>query len=322
MLDYVYVAIGLFLLFVAGDALVRGSVSAGLRLNIPAILIGLTIVAFGTSAPELFVTIQASLAGEPEIAVGNVVGSNIANVLLVLGLPALLGPMSDHSASTQRNYLIMLGVTAVAVVMAMTAPLTYWHGVTLLGLLGLFLWSTYLESIQARRSGHDAALEEEVAEEGDPTMPWWKIGGLVLAGLIGLPLGADLTVDSGIVIAQRFGLSEATIGLTLVAIGTSLPELATTLVAAIRGRADVAMGNVIGSNIFNLLCILGIAATLDNLEISADFIALNFTLMSVAALVLLPFIFGGRSIGRITGGVFVALYCGYLVVLLNQSQMA
>lgn len=336
-MEYIYAAAGLLLLFLAGDWLVRGAVSAGLRLHIPVIIIGLTIVAFGTSAPELFVTIQSSLAGEPGIAVGNVVGSNIANVLLVIGLPALLNPLGDNSMETKRNYLIMIGVTFIATLLILYQPLTVWHGIVLLGLLALFLLDTYRSSMASRRAALAAKAERandepdeddepdtefEEISDADPAMPWWKIGAYVLAGMIGLPVGAQLTVDSAIIIAEDAGFSKEVIGLTLVAIGTSLPELATTVMAAVRGRADVAIGNVIGSNIFNLLAILGVASTLDRLTIDASFITWNLPVMVFAALVLAPFIWLHRDVGRFWGGIFVACYVAYIALALQPGGAA
>ncbi len=355
MLDYIQAAFGLLALFLAGDLLVRGAVSAGLRLQIPVIIIGLTIVAFGTSAPELFVTVQASINGTPGIAVGNVVGSNIANVLLVIGLPALLSPLGDSSMETKRNYMIMIGVTFVAVAFVFfhqvetetgfAASLTFWHGLALLSLLALFLYDTYRSSVSSRAEAdaelgaaahldapsapreavaaempHDVEFEE--ISDADPNMPVWKIAGLILIGIVGLPLGAWLTVDSATRIAASAGLSDELIGLTLVAIGTSLPELATTVMAAVRGRADVAIGNVIGSNIFNLLAILGVAAMLDDLSVPMAFVQTNFLVMVLSSLALAPFIWLNRDVGRLWGGVFVFFYVAYVAFLLQPPATA
>ena len=323
-MDFVLACVGLFLLFFAGDLLVRGAVSLGLRLQIPAIVIGLTIVAFGTSAPELFVTVQASIQGVPGIAIGNVVGSNIANVLLVIGLPALLSPMGDSSIETKRNYLIMMGVTVIAVSLATFQPLTSFEGGLLLGLLALFLFDTY-RTTQANRAKAMAEGEEvedhdiEEISDADPKMPGWKIALLIGAGMIGLPIGSDLTVSAAKNIAVSAGFSPEAIGLTLVAIGTSLPELATTVMAAVRGRADVAIGNVIGSNIFNLLAILGVAATLDNIHIPDEFFSMNFPVMVLSSLALAPFIWLNRDVGRLWGGVFVSIYVVYIAIVLNPS---
>lgn len=317
--DFVQAAIGLALLFVAGDLLVRGAVSAGLRYGVPAILIGLTIVAFGTSAPELFVTIKASIQEAPGIAIGNVVGSNIANVLLVVGLPALLRPLGDHSPETRRNYVIMIGVTVIAVVLCMVPPLTWWQSALLLGGLVLFLLDTYRCAMAARRAGEDCTPGLEEIEDADPTLPMWKMVGLILLGFVGLPLGADLAVSAGRNIAVSYGVSDEAIGLTLIALGTSLPELATTLMAAVRGRADIAIGNVIGSNVFNLLCILGVASALDEIHVPEAFLSMNLWVMLLSALALAPFIWMRADVGRLAGGVFVAAYVAYTVLVLQPQ---
>ncbi|MEO1292649.1 MAG: calcium/sodium antiporter [Pseudomonadota bacterium] len=315
LLDFIEVAIGLVLLFAAGDLLVRGAVSAGLRLSIPPILIGLTIVAFGTSAPELLVTIKAAMEGVPGLAVGNVIGSNIANVLLVIGLPALLAPMGDHSAETRRNYLIMMLVTVVGVGLFYSSPLSLWQGVLLLTLLGLFLFDTYRTAMTSRAGGGEP-LEADDLDDGDPEMPNWKIFGLIGFGIVGLPVGAELAVDGARNIALDFGVSDEAIGLTLIALGTSLPELATTIMAALRSRADVAIGNVIGSNVFNILCILGVAAVLSDIDIAPEFLSLNVWVMLGASAALAPFVLMRRNVNALTGSVFVAAYVAYVAVVL------
>lgn len=321
--DLAQVAAGLVLLLVAGDLLVRGAISAGLKLRVPAIIIGLTIVAFGTSAPELFVTVQASLEGAPGLAVGNVIGSNIANVLLVLGLPALLSPIGDHSNETKRNYEIMMGVTLVTVGLCMFTPLTWWQGALLLAMLVGFLLYNYRSAMSARSAGAaEPCADMDELEDGDPSMPSWKIGALILGGLIGLPIGADFIVDGARGIALSFGVSDTAIGLTLVALGTSLPELSTTMMAAMRGRADVAIGNVIGSNVFNLLCILGVAASMGAIEIDAETFRLNLLFMIVTAAALAPFVWLRYSLGKVTGGAFVAAYAIYVSLAMAAGANA
>lgn len=321
--DLAQVAAGLVLLLVAGDMLVRGAISAGLKLRVPAIIIGLTIVAFGTSAPELFVTIQATLEGAPGIAVGNVIGSNIANVLLVLGVPALLAPISDHSDTTKRNYEIMMGVTLVTVALCMFSPLTWWQGALLLAMLGGFLIYNYRCALTARSaSGGEPGADMEELEDGDPSLPNWKVAALIIGGLIGLPIGADFIVAGAQGVARDFGVSEEAIGLTLVALGTSLPELATTIMAAMRGRADVAIGNVIGSNVFNLLCILGVAASMGAIEIPAETFRMNLLIMIAAAAALAPFVWLRYNLGKVTGGAFVVAYALYVSLAMATGANA
>lgn len=316
-MEFVQAAVGLMLLLAAGDLLVRGSVSAGVKLGIPPMIVGLTIVAFGTSAPELVVTIEASMAGVPELALGNVIGSNIANVLLVLGLPALLAPLGDHSSETRRNYVIMMLVTVVGVGLCYNAPLTWWQGALLLSLLAVFLLDTYRCAMTARATSGDSCAEE--LEDADPNMPNWKIAALIGLGVVGLPVGGDLTIDAARVIATDYGVSDEAIGLTLVALGTSLPELATTVMAAYRGRADVAIGNVIGSNVFNILCILGVAASLDEITVPQEFLTMNLWVMLASALALAPFVLTRHKVNRLAGGAFVAAYVAYIMVVLAPT---
>lgn len=306
--DLLLAGLGLILLVVAGDALVRGAVNLALRLGIPPLVVGLTVVAFGTSAPELLVSIQAVLRDAPGIALGNVVGSNIANILLVLGLPALISVIHSSQTDTRESYVTMLLASALFIGLAFVGVLTWWSGLVLLAGLGLMLWQSY-RSAMAHRAG---AADVEGAVLG---MAGWKIAALLVAGLIGLPIGADLLVDASVNIARDLGISETVIGLTLVAVGTSLPELATSVIAAIRRSADVALGNVIGSNLFNLLGIIGVTSLVAPVPVAPEFLSYDLWVMLGTALLLAPFVLFGRDIGRGTGVLFVALYVAYAVSL-------
>ena len=229
--------LGLAILLIAGDLLVRGAVNASLRLGVPALIVSLTIVAFGTSAPELLISIDAVMAGVPGLALGNVVGSNTANILLVLGLPALISRLHTAEFDTRRIYVTMLAITLLFIALCFFAPLVRVHGVVLLAILAGVLWSQARAALAARRSA-----EEGEVEGADASIRGWQIALYLLLGVIGLPLGAGLFVDSAVEIAEAFGVSDSAIGLTLVALGTSLPELATTVMAAIRRQAEVAAG--------------------------------------------------------------------------------
>ncbi len=312
--EFALAGLGLVILLLAGDVLVKGAVNLSLRLGIPALIVSLTIVAFGTSAPELLISIKSILDGVPGLAMGNVVGSNTANVLLVLGVPALISGL--HAASdTRRTYVVMLFGSILFIALAFMGPFTWWHGLILLSLLAYVLVDA-ARTARAHRKAVNGADETEDLEEADPDMPWWRIGLYLLLGLIGLPLGADLLVDSSIAIATEFGVSETVIGLTLVAIGTSLPELATTVMAAIRRHADVALGNVIGSNMFNLLAIIGISSLVGPIPVEPGLLKFDIWVMLAASLVLAPIVFLRWSMGRVVGIVFTALYVGYIVMLL------
>lgn len=305
--------LGLVILVLAGDALVRGAVNLALRLGISALVVSLTVVAFGTSAPELLVSIQAVLGDAPGLALGNVVGSNIANVLLVLGLPAIISCLDPSVSDTRKNYIFMLCASLVFVVLAFLGPFVWWHGLILLAVFALILGD------QIRHAFTGDAPEElpEELEEADPSMPYWKIGMYLGLGLIGLPLGADLLIDSATEIARAFGVSEVVIGLTLVALGTSLPELATSVMAALRKHADVALGNVIGSNIFNLVFIFGVAPWFGAIPVDGEFLRFDLWVMLGTSLILLPFVFFRWRMGRAVGLLFVALYIGYVSFLLH-----
>jgi cation:H+ antiporter len=312
--EFALAGLGLVILLLAGDVLVKGAVNLSLRLGIPALIVSLTIVAFGTSAPELLISIKSILDGVPGLAMGNVVGSNTANILLVLGVPAIISGL--HAASdTRRTYIMMIAGTVLFIALAFVGPFTWWHGLILLSLLAYVLFDA-ARSAQAHRAEANGAPVDDDLEEADPDMPWWRIGLYLLLGLIGLPLGADLLVDSSVAIATEYGVSETVIGLTLVAIGTSLPELATTVMAAIRKHADVALGNVIGSNMFNLLAIIGISTFVGPIPVDAGILRFDIWVMLAASLVLAPFVFYRWSMGRGVGLVFTALYVGYIVMLL------
>ncbi len=312
-MDFLIAALGLTILLLAGDVLVRGAVNLSLRLGVPALIVSLTIVAFGTSAPELLIAISAIEDDVPGLALGNVVGSNTANILLVLGIPALIAGLHTSICDTRKTYVMMLVASVIFIVLCNLGPLTWMHGLVLLGAFGFVLWDQFKEAMAHR----NATNGDEEPEGADPEMGGWKIATFLVLGLIGLPLGADLLVDSSVSIARTFGVEEEIIGLTLVAIGTSLPELATTVMAAIRKQADVALGNVIGSNMFNLLFIMGIASFVGAIPVDDMFLRYDVWVMLAASLALIPFVFTSRlDLTRGVGVVFSCLYVLYLVTLL------
>ncbi len=309
------VVIGLVILLLAGDALVKGAVNLSLRIGIPALIVSLTVVAFGTSAPELLISIKAAMENVPGIALGNVVGSNTANVLLVLGIPALLAVMHTSECDTRKSYVIMLASSVLFIALAFRGVFDWTAGIVLLVVLAVILGDAMREALAHRRAGKDADDEEE-PEGADPDMPWWKIILYLALGLVGLPLGADLLVDSAVEIATIFGVSDTVIGLTLVALGTSLPELATTVMAALRRQADVALGNVIGSNMFNLLAIIGVASLIAPIPVDPEFLRFDLWVMLGASLLIFPLVFLARDLTRIWGVVLSALYLGYIALVI------
>jgi cation:H+ antiporter len=313
---FAYATLGLIILLLAGDALVKGAVNLSLRLGVPALIVSLTIVAFGTSAPELLISVKAALDGVPGIALGNVIGSNTANVLLVLGIPALIAVMHTSAHDTRSSYRQMLVGTVLFIALAWRGVFDLWAGIVLLAGLVVMLWSAFRAAQDHMRAGQaDPELEEP--EGADPDMPGWRIAIYLALGLVGLPLGADLLVDSATEIAQMFGVPDTVIGLTLVALGTSLPELATTVMAAIRRQADVAIGNVIGSNMFNLLGIIGIASLIAPMPVDPALLRFDLWVMLAASVLLVPFVFFGRDVTRIWGVALTALYVAYVGIVLT-----
>ena len=311
-------ALGLVILLFAGDALVKGAVNLALRIGIPALIVSLTIVAFGTSAPELLISVKAALNGVPGIAMGNVVGSNTANILLVLGIPALIAVMHTAEHDTRKSFVVMIAASLLFIALAFRGVFDWISGVILLGALALALADMFRDARKHKAAatlvaeGIDDSDDLDELEGADPDMPWWKIILFLVLGLAGLPLGADILVDSATVIARTFGISETVIGLTLVAVGTSMPELATTVMAAIRRQADVALGNVIGSHFFNLLGIIGVASLVAPIPVDQQFLTLDLWVMLAASLLLIPFVFLRQNIGRVWGGILIVLYVAYV----------
>lgn len=314
ILDVISLLGGLVVLLIAGDLLVRGAVGLAVKFGIPPMVTGLTIVAFGTSAPELLVSLDSALQGLGGIALGNVVGSNIANILLVLGLPSVFMATCVKEEGLLRNTAVMIVLTLIFIALAMTGQLGRMSGVVLLVLLGIFLYDQYRRAM-AHRKGAANDNEAEPSELDDAPKSLWVAIGLTLAGLIGLPIGAELTVNGAVATARLLGVSDTTIALTVIAIGTSLPELAATLMAAIRGKAGVGLGNVIGSNIFNLLAIVGITAVVIPIEVPGEMILFDVWVMLAAALLLAAFAIAKNPIGRLAGGAMTALYVVYIALV-------
>ncbi len=314
-----YASLGLILLLLAGDALVRGAVNLSLRLGVPALIVSLTIVAFGTSAPELLIAIQAIIDGVPGLAMGNVVGSNTANVLLVLGVPALISGLDTSTCETRRNFTHMLAATLLFIALAFSGVITWMQGSVLLAGLGLMLGSAFGEAKNHRRKARAEAEELADVEGADPDMPGWRIAMFLVLGMIGLPLGAGLLVDASTNIARHFGVSETIIGLTLVALGTSLPELATTVMAALRNQAEVAIGNVIGSNMFNLLAIVGVASFVGPIPVEPGILRFDIWVMLASSLLLAPFVFFKWHMGRTLGLVLTSLYVVYIMTVIGSQ---
>ena len=307
-----FVVLGLVTLLLAGDFLVRAAVNLALRLGISALVVSLTVVAFGTSAPELLIVLSAMADDAPGLAMGNIVGSNTANILLVLGLPALAAGLYTTGFDTKKAFIFMILATVLFIALAFMGPFSWWHGGLMLAVLAAIL----LDQAWTVRRVSRVAVATEDLNGVDTSMPGWKITLYLLFGLVGLPLGAKVLVVNAEIIAREFGVPETAIGLTLIAVGTSLPELATTTVAAIRRQADVALGNVIGSNMFNLLAIIGIAALVGPIPVADEFLRFDLWVMLAASFLLIPFVFFRRNITRIWGAALTLLYMAYLLLVL------
>ena len=312
--DALMATLGLVILLLAGDALVKGAVNLALRIGVPALLVSLTIVAFGTSAPELLISIAAIADDAAGIALGNVVGSNTANILLVLGVPALICGLDTEGCETRKTYAMMMAGSVLFIVLAFQGPFVWWHGAILLAGLALVLGDAFRTARGHRRDALAAEAAEEL-EEADDEMPGWKVGLFLVLGLVGLPLGADILVDSAVSIAATLGVPDTVIGLTLIAIGTSLPELATTVMAALRRQADVALGNVIGSNMFNLLAIIGISSFVGAIPVDPAVLRFDLWVMLGASALLAPFVFLHWRMGRAWGVALTGAYLGYLYLV-------
>lgn len=313
---FLLLAIGLVVLIVAGDIMVRGAAALARHWGVPALIVGLTIVAFGTSAPELVVGVQAALIGQGDLAAGNVVGSNIANVLLALGLPALILAIPTNMAGVARNSFIALFAAILFVFLALvSSPLGTWQGAILFG--GIILYLCYMFLLA--KTGADDPILEEMTEidEGVDGLPTnvWKSAIYVILGVAGLIGGGSLIVNNAVLIAAGFGISETIIGLTIVAIGTSLPEIATVVVATYRGHPEVAIGGVLGSNVFNIFAVMGASAMAGPIFIDSTLKVFDFWVMLITSLVLLAFVLTRQPIGRKTGVIFTLSYVAYMLVV-------
>jgi len=317
---------GIVVLLTGGDILVRGATALASKAGVPPLLVGLTIVAFGTSAPEMVVSAAAAVEGAPGLAIGNIVGSNIANVLLVLGLPALLAPIASTATGVKRNAFIALGFTALFIALCLDGALSLMDGAILAA--GIVGYVSFL-ALTAKAHADDPMIAELTDIEHMDGLPAKApmVALFLLGGLVMLPIGAQLIVDGGVGIAALFNVPDAVIGLTILAFGTSLPELATALVAALRKQADVAIGNVVGSNIFNISAVGGITglaasfATGQPAPVSDQFIQLDFWVMTAAALAILAFALFRRPIGRVSGLVMTLAYVSYIALLVLRNPL-
>lgn len=316
---FLMAAVGLVLLLFSADFMVRGAVGIARRLGLSPLIIGLTVVAIGTSAPELVTTLTATLDGAPDLALGNVIGSNLANMLLILGVAALMRPVACAPRVIARDGTMVLAATALFVLFAMSGQFDLWQGLILLAALVIYLGWTY----RAERATEAESLHAREVEEvtGVPERAW-RASLFLFGGLVGTIVGAKLLVDGGVSVAESLGVSKTVIGLTLVAIGTSLPELAIVVVASLRGHSDVALGNVLGSNIFNLLGITGVVAVITPLSVAPSLLEFDIWLLLAVTALLLPLMLTGSKLSRREGALLLVLYGGFLALQSESIRSA
>lgn len=312
--DIAYLVAGAVLLFGGGEFLVRGSVAIATRYGISKLVVGLVIVGFGTSAPELLVSVQAALSGSPDISVGNVVGSNIANVLLIVGAAGLIAPVANSDPAIRRDLIMMVAASLIAVALFLTGNIGRLAGAGLLAVLAIYLVTTY--ALEQKRRRFAKASDRDKADRDDDEEGLALLPALlrVVAGIVMLVVGARLMVTGAVGIARDFGVSEAVIGVTVVAIGTSLPELATALIAGWKRQSQVVLANVVGSNIFNILSILGATAVIAPIAVSGRFAIWDGPIMAAIAVAMLVYLFAFRTIGRPMAAVMLVAYAGYIAV--------
>lgn len=308
IVDVIYIVLALLLLFAGAEGLVKGSSSLALRSGLSSLVVGLTIVAFGTSSPEMVVSLKTALSQQGDIAVGNVVGSNSFNIGIILGLTALLCPIPVNRQIIKIDAPIALGVALLLPLLLSNHILGRVEGIFLLAAVVGYTW---LSATLGRKGG---AADQDVMS-APPVSRHWSIDiAFILGGIAVLVLGSRILVEHAVSLAKGMGVSEAAIGLTIIAAGTSMPELATSLVAALRKEPDIAIGNVVGSNIFNILAILGVASTVSPLQ-APGITALDFGVMIAFTVLLIPLLYTGRILHRLEGVLLLGLYGLYLVKL-------
>jgi cation:H+ antiporter len=318
ILDVGLIIVGLVLLVAGGEALVRGAGTLAARAGISPLVIGLVVVSAATSAPEFAVTVGAVLSGEPDLAIGNVVGSNIVNILLILGFSAIVSPLLIKRQLVRFDIPVMVGISVLLLVVSLDGQISLLDGVILLASLVLH---TIISIVLGRKEMVDPKNKSEDSETNSKPMSLWLAIVFLVVGIALLVLGAQLLVTGAVSIAASLGVSSLVIGLTVVAIGTSLPELATSVIATIRGETDMAVGNIVGSNIFNIGMVLGLPAVLfgEGLPVAPSVIAIDLPLMLAVAVALAPIAFTGFLLQRWEGALFVLLYIAYTLYLVLAS---
>lgn len=310
----VLLIIGLIVLIVGGDYLVKGSSSIALRLHLSPLVVGLTIVAFGTSAPELLISIQSALKGSPDIAMGNVVGSNICNLALVLGLTAVINPVKVKTNSIKIDWPMTMGSSLLLYLIVREGRIVAYEGILFIVILLLYLFFIIRQSRKNIKATNKILNKDEIPDT--PAKQIWKDIVFILIGCVGLYFGSEWFVNSAKDLALNLGVEERVVGLTIVALGTSLPELSTAAVASYKGHTDLAIGNLMGSNIFNILSILGITSIIHEIPVHIDILNKDIIWMLLVTLIILPLMITRREVGRVDGFILMAIYVIYVYTVL------
>lgn len=307
------ILIGFILLMGGAEYLVKGAVAIANKIKIPTIIVGLTIVAFGTSTPEFVVSIKSALTGSAGISLGNIIGSNIANILLILGITALISPIKCRRRIFLRDYKFLFIVSILFCIFALTGSFIRWHGVVFISLLAVFIYHNY------RNTKQEDIADESLSSIADKS--WLYISAITLAGLAGIIYGADVLINGAATMARILGVSEEIIGITIIAVGTSLPELATTVLATIRKQTGVALGNIVGSNIWNIVFIMGATSTITDVSVPKQFLYYDIWMMALATAILYPAMMTKARLTRIEGFVFLVVYIFYITsqVLISKG---
>lgn len=309
--------IGVVLLIVGADVLVRGASTLAIAVGISPLVVGLTVVAFGTSSPELAVLVQASVEGQSDIAIGNVVGSNICNILIVFGLTALIAPLVVSRQAVRIDVPIMIGASFLLLLLVLDLVIGRFDGIILFGgIVAYTIWSIRQSQKQNNENNGEKGVDGDEPTPEPPSLKWAKDVAFIVAGLVMLTVGARWLVDGAVTFATWLGVSELIIGLTVVAVGTSLPEIATSVIAGMRGEGDLVVGNVIGSNIFNILMVLGLTSIISPIDVSPQALHFDIPVMIAVALLSLPVLYTSYRVKRWEGGLFVMYYIAYTVYLI------
>jgi len=308
-MEYLLLTGGLIILLVSGELLVRGATALALRFNISTLVVGVTVVSFGTSAPELFISVKAALSGHPDISIGNIVGSNIANLGLVLGVTAAIFHVNVSKNSIRIDWPVMMGASLLFYVFILDQVLVFWEGlIFVVAITAFVIWLIR----KSRREELPRATDQRVFIENQGRSSLFKTIAFVLIGCVGLAYGAGWLVDGAVGIAEKLGISERIISLTVIAFGTSVPELATSIIAIVRKQSDISIGNLIGSNIFNLFGILGITSMLTDITVDDRILSSDIFWMLGISLLVLPFMISRLQVRRIEGIVLLLIYFVYI----------